>query len=90
MIYEEDLDPLLRETVTGKKLIATKDMVYAVNNSEVSIIAVGTPYIGESIYLTYFQSKSDDVRESQSAKFVKDLMSMCHAPHFRTYLGKYS
>jgi hypothetical protein len=28
MIYEGDLDPLLREDVTGKKLIATKDMVY--------------------------------------------------------------
>ncbi|HYF83992.1 MAG TPA: UDP-glucose/GDP-mannose dehydrogenase family protein [Clostridia bacterium] len=60
-IYEEGLEPLLKETVTGKKLIATMDMAYAVSNSEVSIIAVGTPYVGDSIDLTYIKEAAAEI-----------------------------
>ncbi|MHA1668219.1 MAG: UDP-glucose dehydrogenase family protein [Candidatus Heimdallarchaeaceae archaeon] len=42
-IYEEGLEKLLKEVLRDKKLEATLDLKYAVENSEVIFICVGTP-----------------------------------------------
>jgi UDPglucose 6-dehydrogenase len=50
-IFEEGLDALLRTNV-GSRLKATGDLEAAVLNSEITFIAVGTPFDGKSIDLT--------------------------------------
>jgi len=42
-IYEKNLDELLGEVLKKKRLEATTDLKYAVENSDVSFICVGTP-----------------------------------------------
>lgn len=42
-VIEKDIDRIINEVVTAGKLIATRDGVEAVKNSEVSMICVGTP-----------------------------------------------
>jgi UDPglucose 6-dehydrogenase len=50
-IFEEGLDELLRRHV-GRSLRATTNLTEAVLDSEVTLIAVGTPFNGEEIDLT--------------------------------------
>jgi UDPglucose 6-dehydrogenase len=50
-IFEEGLDALLRTNV-GSRLKATGDLESAVLNSEITFIAVGTPFDGTTIDLT--------------------------------------
>ncbi len=50
-IFEEGLDELLRRHV-GRSLGATTNLAEAVLDSEVTLIAVGTPFNGEEIDLT--------------------------------------
>jgi UDPglucose 6-dehydrogenase len=50
-IYEAGLDELLARNV-GRNLRATGDLAAAVLNSDVTFIAVGTPFIGDAIDLT--------------------------------------
>ena len=50
-IFEEGLEALLRTNV-GSRLKATGDLEGAVLNSEITFIAVGTPFDGKSIDLT--------------------------------------
>ncbi|MQY66491.1 MAG: GDP-mannose dehydrogenase, partial [Clostridia bacterium] len=42
-VVEKDIDSIIKEVVTAKKLIATRDSKQAVKNSEISMICVGTP-----------------------------------------------
>ena len=51
-IFEEGLDDLLRSNV-GRTLGATTDLAQAVLQSDITLIAVGTPFNGEKIDLTY-------------------------------------
>ena len=51
-IHENGLEPILRRHV-GKRLRATTDLSAAVRDSEITLIAVGTPFDGERIDLTY-------------------------------------
>jgi UDPglucose 6-dehydrogenase len=50
-IFEEGLEPLLRKHV-GAALRATSDLATAVTESELTLIAVGTPFEGGAIDLT--------------------------------------
>src|SRR6185436_16804502 len=50
-IFEQDLDQLLRRNV-GRTLGATTDLTRAVLDSELTLIAVGTPFDGREIDLT--------------------------------------
>lgn len=50
-IFEADLDVLVRRNV-GRRLHATTDIAVAVRNSELTIIAVGTPFSDGGIDLT--------------------------------------
>ncbi len=60
-IYEPYLSEYIKEAVTSGKLSATVDLKHAVNNSEISIIAVGTPYKDEDIDLSYIEKVSQDI-----------------------------
>lgn len=53
-IYEKDLEPLLKDLL-GKRLSATTDFDSAVRDSELSLIAVGTPFDGHEIDLAFIR-----------------------------------
>ena len=53
-IYEAGLDGLLADNI-GKSLFATTDLHSAVLDSEVTLIAVGTPFDGTEIDLSYIE-----------------------------------
>jgi UDPglucose 6-dehydrogenase/GDP-mannose 6-dehydrogenase len=65
-IYEKGLEDLLNENI-GKKLVATDDLHKAVLDTELSLIAVGTPFDGENIDLSYIKGVS-----RQIGKAIKD------------------
>lgn len=53
-IYEEGLDELLVKNM-GRRLFATLDLRKAVLDTDITLIAVGTPFDGETIDLTYIK-----------------------------------
>ncbi len=61
-IHEDGLAELLRETV-GKTLRGTTDLRGAVLNSDISLIAVGTPFDGSEIDLKYIRDVSRQIGE---------------------------
>lgn len=60
-IYEDNLEELLKEVLANGKLTATTDLPSAVMNSELSIIAVGTPFDGEEIDLRFIREVSGQI-----------------------------
>ena len=62
-IFEAGLEELLKAHV-GRRLNATTDLAAAVKDSEITLIAVGTPFNGEQIDLT---SKAHPKRGIQPA-----------------------
>jgi len=60
-IYEPHLTEYIEKAVMEGRLSATADLQYAVNNSEISIIAVGTPYKNDRIDLSYIEKVSRDM-----------------------------
>ena len=62
-IYEIGLEDLLKKNV-GSRLNATTDLHSAVINSDLSLIAVGTPFDGELIDLTYIKTVSRQIGEA--------------------------
>lgn len=60
-IYEPYLSEYLGEVVDSGRFSATTDLAYAVNNSEISIISVGTPYKDDRIDLSYIEEVSRDI-----------------------------
>ena len=66
-IYEKGLEDLLK-THIGKTLVATGDLYNAVLNSDLSLIAVGTPFDGEHIDLTYIKEVTRQVGEALKDK----------------------
>ncbi len=67
-IYENGLEEKLK-SVIGKKLVATTDLAFAVNNTDVTFIAVGTPSkeSGE-MDLSYVKKATDDILKICFAK----------------------
>ena len=61
-IYEIGLEDLMKESL-GTRLKATTDLREAVLNSEISLIAVGTPFDGEHIDLKYIREVSRQIGE---------------------------
>ena len=59
-IHEAGLDDLLKSLI-GQKLRATTAFEDAVINSELSLIAVGTPFDGEHIDLTYIRAVAKQI-----------------------------
>lgn len=59
-IYEEGLEELLKANI-GKRLRASTNLYEAVVNSDVSLIAVGTPFDGSSIDVSYIRQVSREI-----------------------------
>jgi UDPglucose 6-dehydrogenase len=66
-IHEKDLEPMLRRNI-GSRLAATNDLEAAVLDSDLSFIAVGTPFDGAAIDLGYIREASRQVGEALAKK----------------------
>jgi len=62
-IYEVGLEDLLKQNA-GTRLTATADLRSSVIDSDLSLIAVGTPFDGELIDLTYIKTVSRQIGEA--------------------------
>lgn len=60
-IYEPGLQELLKQVITSGNLVATTELREHVLNSELSIIAVGTPFGNGEIDLTYIKNSSREI-----------------------------
>ena len=65
--YEAGLDDLLKKNVP-QRLSATTDFAAAVHDSELTIIAVGTPFDGKTIDLTQVKSASTQIGRALKGK----------------------
>lgn len=61
-IYEVGLEDLLKKNI-GSRLQATTDLPKAISETEITLIAVGTPFDGERIDLTYVKQVAREVGE---------------------------
>ncbi len=66
-IYEKGLDELLQQHI-GKNLTATTDLEQAVLDSEVSLLAVGTPFNGSEIDLSYVRQVAREIGTALAKK----------------------
>jgi len=66
-IFEKGLEDLLKKYI-GKTLVATDDLHKAVLDTELSLIAVGTPFDGELIDLSYIKEVSRQIGEAIKEK----------------------
>jgi UDPglucose 6-dehydrogenase len=66
-IHEDGLDALLQRNI-GSRLTATTDLVDAVGRTDLTMIAVGTPFDGSAIDTSYIQSASRSIGEALRAK----------------------
>ena len=66
-IYEKGLAPLLEKNI-GKRLSATTDLATAVKQSELSLIAVGTPFDGDQIDLSFVRQVAHQIGETLRSK----------------------
>lgn len=62
-IYEEGLDSLVTRNV-GTRLSATSDLAAAVLDTEITLIAVGTPFDGVAIDTGYIEGASREIGEA--------------------------
>lgn len=60
-IFEPYLEEYLKEVIQNGKLEASSDMKHAIMNTEVSIIAVGTPPKDTGIDLSYIQAAAENI-----------------------------
>lgn len=60
-IFENGLADLLRKNVINKRLVASTNPKKAVIETEISIIAVGTPFDGEKIDLSYIKKSVEEI-----------------------------
>ncbi len=67
-IYEEGLGELLTKNVESRKLKATTELRDAVLNSDITLIAVGTPFDGEVIDLSYVEVAARQIGEALKEK----------------------
>jgi len=67
-IYEAGLEDLLKQVVAEGKLKATTDLAGAVKNSELTLIAVGTPFDGHRIDLKYIRAAAEQIGQALKDK----------------------
>ncbi len=66
-IFEEGLEQLLTDNI-GRGLQATNDLESAIAQTEVTLIAVGTPFDGEQIDLQYIRQVAQDIGKALKNK----------------------
>jgi UDPglucose 6-dehydrogenase len=67
VIFEKGLEALLQKNI-GSRFNATTDLRRAVLETDLSLIAVGTPFKGDQIDLSYIQEVSRQIGETLRAK----------------------
>lgn len=67
-IYELGLEAMLKDLVASGKVRATTELESAVVNSDLSLIAVGTPFDGSAIDLKYIRQVSEDIGKALAKK----------------------
>jgi UDPglucose 6-dehydrogenase/GDP-mannose 6-dehydrogenase len=66
-IYERGMEDLLKKHI-GRQLRATTDLAEAVQQTDLSMIAVGTPFNGREIDLTYIRAASKEIGHALQTK----------------------
>ena len=66
-IHEEGLEPLLAKLI-GRSLSVTADLEEAVHGTEITLIAVGTPFDGREIDLQYIEAVSEGIGKALAGK----------------------
>lgn len=66
-IFEQGLEVLLRKNIKGR-LRATTNLHKAVHETQISMIAVGTPFDGREIDLTFIKAVSREIGQSLRSK----------------------
>jgi UDPglucose 6-dehydrogenase len=66
-IYERNLESLLQSNI-NRNFSATVDLRTAVLNSDITLIAVGTPYLGDEIDLSYIRKSAQQIGEALREK----------------------
>jgi UDPglucose 6-dehydrogenase len=74
-IYEKGLEELLRRNI-GKNLTATTDLHKAVAETDISLIAVGTPFDGKEVDLTYIKEVSHQIGKALKEKTTYHLVAV--------------
>ena len=62
-IFEEGLDDLLQDNVTKGHLTATTNLKEAIIDADITMIAVGTPFFGDVIDLSYVRQAASDIAD---------------------------
>jgi len=76
-IVEKDLDVFIAEAVAAKRLEATTDLKYAIQNSDITIICVGTPSQNNGeLDLAYIEAAAASIGEVLKAKSQYHIVSM--------------
>lgn len=73
--YEEGLNELLARNIFANRLRATTDLCAAITGSDLSIIAVGTPFDGREIDTSYVRQAAIDV--GRALKFASPYHVVC-------------
>ena len=60
-IFEDGLEDLLKRNVGNEHLVASTNLKKAVLESEVSIIAVGTPFVDGKVDLSYLEKTAMEI-----------------------------
>jgi UDPglucose 6-dehydrogenase/GDP-mannose 6-dehydrogenase len=66
-IHEEGLEPMLKHHI-GTSLGVTADLEKAVHDTEITLIAVGTPFDGREIDLQYIEAVADGIGTALAGK----------------------
>ncbi len=62
-IFEDGLDDILKRVVSSGRLKASSDLSRSINNADITMIAVGTPFDGKVIDLNFIKQATMDIAE---------------------------
>lgn len=67
-IHEEGLEDLLKQVIADGSFNASIDLESAVRNTDLTLLAVGTPFDGEHIDLSYIETASQQIGKALKSK----------------------
>ncbi len=74
-IFEDGLDDMLERVVSSGKLRASSNLTQSINNADVTMIAVGTPFDGKIIDLSFIKEATMEIAEALD--FAPDYHVVC-------------
>jgi len=81
-IFERDLDELLKNVINKNLFEATNDLIYALNSSDIILLAVGTPSENGKIDLSQIKKASQEIGEyiRDNDKFISIVVKSTVVP----------